>query len=292
MKILWQIILTLSLATLTAACEEQKSRSFPNRMLSFAPQSNKFQVQLTPKPSCKIGDWDVMETDLEQSKRANLLVSLEPIHPGDKSFTPQVKSVAKQRFLAGKVALHFDLKGFQKKTVAGLFICKDTNGSKRCNNTRVQPLGNLAGMIAHDLGDKEKRLLKRDKVYYFQPVAIDRGEIAVLRNGSSEKLYYSTFADVVRDTITSPDKDSSSKLRRRTMHRIKLLTKRLGSMALTVAPTKNGVTLGLPFRKMDRDYCREKVARERQLLIPHRIRVSRQMTAKPLGLKLQRLPTR
>jgi len=145
-------------------------------------QSLVFRVLLISEGRCMEGDLDIIRQEMKDSPEAKLLITLEPVLPGDAgvdSFAPQAQEIALSSLQAG-TAFSFPLSPSASTRHLGLFICKDTQGKNRCAGKQVVDLAGRSGLGQPVAGGD-----KADKIYFFEYFMLQDNGITAFDN---EKL--------------------------------------------------------------------------------------------------------
>ena len=159
------------------------------------------------KDTCHWGDLDAISKDVGQSE---LLLSIESILPNDNSFTPVTQFVTLASLERG--SFEFTLPRVDSPVFLGLYLCKDSSNSRRCNNKSAQSLSKL--MMALNSGAKVTNPhFTKDKIYFFQSFILTHNDIYILDpakvNSNSQELY-----DTVLSITGLPEKQVSSMIKK------------------------------------------------------------------------------
>jgi hypothetical protein len=132
----------------------------------------RLSIRLDPKAGCFLGALDELDMDLDLSQKKNIILSLENIIPGDKSFKPLTKSVTFDQLSQG-VSLEFSLPKIDDFAHLGLFICRDSSERHRC--VGKQALGPSEAIVENIRADKKIAHSPSDRIYFFQYLLIEKG---------------------------------------------------------------------------------------------------------------------
>jgi hypothetical protein len=148
----------------------------------------------TGSNGCSWGDYDAIQFDMEHSKGARLLVSLEPF--GGSAFTPTATDISSFDLSKGFVTF-YQLPKFSKPAALAFYICKDSQRKDRCSD---KPMSNIQELLdsyltpmdakTGKLGQKpEAKSQSADKGYYFAFLLVDGAKVYVLKDQMTPAEY-------------------------------------------------------------------------------------------------------
>lgn len=144
---------------------------------------------LVPKPVCFMGDLDVMRMELSRSDRKDLVISIESLNPRDQRFRPRAK-VVKLEDLAKGLRYPIILPRATEPRALGLFICKDSSGTRECGSKEALASNRILGTYFNPRKPLAKSYRATDKIYFFQFFVQEDAEIGMLTlNGLPPRLY-------------------------------------------------------------------------------------------------------
>ena len=184
------------------------------------------------KDTCHMGDLDLITQDLE---KADLVLSVENILPSDTSFTPVIQFLSPNSLEHG--SFYFTLPRVNNPVFLGLFLCKDSSNSRRCNNKSVQPISELLNIQSSGVKITNPKYTK-DKVYFFQSFILTHNDIYILDTNQVNKHGGSLKNTLISITGMSEDKVTP------VVNRLKSINKKI--LSENVTTTKNSINLILP----------------------------------------------
>lgn len=208
-------------------------------------------LEILPLLSCETGDLDAVRDDLMNDRKANLLVTIEPILPNDKGFKPLAKVISRQGFFKG-TKLSFDLPDVAGANHLGIFICKDNNGQGNCGK---KPTYNLMALQDRYFFQEERitnDLKAKDKNYFFQYFQLRDGKMSFL---TSENTFESVKIQVGKMVQDYLPKTSQGKLQKTIESKLLQLT----SFPLSVESNKKRTSIKVKIPGYDEKGCMPEV---------------------------------
>ncbi len=208
----------------TAAPRQPESGVFPvadapetlgaqHTTLPAGENSLVFRVLLISEGRCMEGDLDIIRHEMKDSPEGKLLITLEPVRPGDAgvdTIAPQAQEIALSGLQAG-TAFSFPLSPSASTQHLGLFICKDTQGKNRCAGKQVVDLAGRSGLGQPAAGGD-----KADKIYFFEYFMLQDNGITAFDN---EKLL-SAGGDLERYLVNRIGQQGEAQKIASSVHRI------------------------------------------------------------------------
>lgn len=195
------------------------------------------------------GDMDIIRREVNHSKNPRLLMTLEPMIPGNYALPKLVKEVSLSQLSPGK-SFTFVLPESIMPQHLGLYICLDSAGTNTCRNKMVTDLANLDKNFAGQSPDEENRQFFRavsDKVYFFHYFLLE-GQSLMAFDNLMEKSSYPTLRKYLENRLGDSNAagDISAQLRQ--------LNGTIASMPAKV--TRQFVQINLP--RYERGECEKR----------------------------------
>ena len=189
------------------------------------------------KNTCHWGDLDLIAADLG---RSDLILSVENILPSDTSFSPVLQFLSPSSLERG--SFYFNLPRVNNPVFLGLFLCKDSSNSRRCNNKSVQSISELLSLHGGGVNITNPKYT-RDKVYFFQSFILTHNDIYILDTTQINK-----HGGSLKTALTSITGMSEEKVKP-IVNRLKSINKKI--LSENVTTTKNSINLILPKRSIE-----------------------------------------
>jgi len=163
------------------------------RALEGSGERAGFEMVFRPRIEvCREGDLDAIKGDLDLSEVKRVILTIEELVPSDGQVPLYSKPVHFSLLERGG-NLRVDLPRPAAPRQLGLFICKDSSNTGRCNDKKVMRIDEI--LMEHQrYGKKEAGVLVDDRVYFFQYFFVDgNGSFATFQNAPVAK---ETFANL------------------------------------------------------------------------------------------------
>ncbi len=214
--------------------------------------SNTLEVQVKAIRECQTGDLDLILSDLEFPRnkrvRKNLLLTLETIVPGSKTFKPVVKRMSAKELEFG-TSHTFKVGKRTRVEHLGVFLCKDNKKSGSCARKRIANYQNIQRNLLAG-GNLKRR--DDDKPYFFQHLMLKKKELVFLTdNVKSLKEAKKRIDQITLKTV--PNKKERKRIRKRSKH----LLSALGSFVTTKEPVNGNQVLQVTLSKFSQKKCDE-----------------------------------
>lgn len=126
------------------------------------------RIEMEPRKWCTTGDLDVIAFDGKKTDNPKFLMTVEPLNFDDASFAPIVHQLTTAELTHG-FRFSFKLPSLKKGQQAGIFVCKDSSATGRCNTESREVIDlNRALAENREKGEKDKNFKAPDRIYYFQ----------------------------------------------------------------------------------------------------------------------------
>ena len=202
-------------------------------------------LKMRAKLQCGLGDLDIIKQDLKLSNvKENLILTLEPLSKDDKSFSPVFTHTSIFEIISG---ISYKIKLQIKEPVhTGLFICNDSNKSRRCKDKLFQNISTLGkGFITNkEFNPEGVKTNNQDKVYYFAHLLVDTDNIQFISNSLTGDDY-TTYATSLNQVFSNSQKIADN------IESIKKFSELINSVPPQIS--SGSVIIDLP--KMDPKLC-------------------------------------
>jgi hypothetical protein len=179
-------------------------------------------VKLEAKPQwCQVGDLDLMKAGLGQSRRGQILLTLEPVSGND--MEPQVRVVAVDEILSG-VQHTFHIDPDDSQGGVGLFLCLNSSGRKTCRDNKIRSIETLTDAYFND----KKNVKVNDPVFYYQFFMAGERSLDLFESHKDGESFYKDVERLAR--IRIPDRAD----RNRALNRTRTTYRKLGPVPANI----------------------------------------------------------
>ena len=218
---------------------QELSRFIPTTHVQLATDNSSvldltLALNTLKQDTCHWGDLDIIAKDVGNSE---ILLSVEPILPSDDSLSPITEFTSLN--VLEKGSFYFNLPRVSTPVFLGLYLCKDSSNSRRCNNKSFQSLNDLF-LVQNSGVNVTNPKYTKDKIYFFQSFILTHNDIYILDNTKLNKN-----SQELKKTLLSitdlPEKKISTIIKR-----VKNINKNIRSENVSIS--KQTINLLLPKR--------------------------------------------
>ena len=206
----------LSLAPLAMAANDQPTLSAFNQT-EFQDDTLRVKLKIT-LTGCRLGDWDTILAEQDNSDNPRLLLALEPIGPGS-TFPMMAKDITNFDLEKGFTAV-FNIPAKTPPTPVAIYICKDSDKTGKCAGKKKVDVGKLMETYVppftkgnsteirdpKDIPEMPKPPKATDKIYYFGMLVIDGNKAYVMKDDSMKKNQAGVAQDLKTLGVKQADK--------------------------------------------------------------------------------------